>query len=39
VPFASTTTGPLGDRVLAVKQLHFGVSLLARMFGPVKLAC
>jgi hypothetical protein len=39
VPFASTTSGPLGDRVLAVKQLRFGVTLPARTFGPVaKLA-
>jgi hypothetical protein len=35
VPFASTTTGPLGDKVLAVKQLRFGVTPPARMFGPV----
>src|SRR6185436_5637575 len=39
VPFASTASGPLGDRVLAVKQLRFGVALPARTFGPVaKLA-
>lgn len=39
VPFASTTTGPLGDKVLAVKQLRFGVTVTARTFGPVaKLA-
>jgi len=35
VPFASTTTGPLGDKVLAVKQLRFSAALPARAFGPV----
>jgi CubicO group peptidase (beta-lactamase class C family) len=39
VPFASTTTGPLGDKLLTVKQLRFGVTPPARFFGPVaKLA-
>jgi CubicO group peptidase (beta-lactamase class C family) len=35
VPFASTTSGPLGDKVLAVKQLRFGVTVPPRTFGPV----
>jgi CubicO group peptidase (beta-lactamase class C family) len=35
VPFASTTTGPLGDKVLTVKQLRFGVSPPASLFGPI----
>jgi hypothetical protein len=39
VPFASTASGPLGDKVLTVKQLRFGVTAPARTFGPVaKLA-
>jgi CubicO group peptidase (beta-lactamase class C family) len=35
VPFASTASGPLGDKVLAVKQLRFGGTVPPRMFGPV----
>jgi hypothetical protein len=35
VPFTSTTTGPLGDKVLTVTQLRFGVSPPASLFGPV----
>jgi CubicO group peptidase (beta-lactamase class C family) len=35
VPFASTMSGPLGDKVLAVKQLRFGGAVPPRMFGPV----
>jgi CubicO group peptidase (beta-lactamase class C family) len=35
VPFASTTSGALGDKVLAVKQLRFGAAVPPRMFGPV----
>jgi hypothetical protein len=44
VPFASTATGALGDKVLVVKQLRFGgaargAMVPARTFGPVaKLA-
>lgn len=34
VPFASTTTGPLGDRVLTVKQLRFAVAPPASLFRP-----
>jgi CubicO group peptidase (beta-lactamase class C family) len=35
VPFASTTTGPLGDKVLTIKQLRFNITPPARFFGPV----
>jgi CubicO group peptidase (beta-lactamase class C family) len=36
VPFTRITTGPLGDKVVTVKQLRFGVKPAAALFGPVK---